>query len=458
MQNMTRLMDILDRSYNGPLTDEHEFDLRFVADGIAKVVKKYNIKFDKSHIIQTDDALNDRVWQAAMEFFEYCGIYNTSTQRRMIFTRREIEDAIKAAPAQAIIGEGADARIEYHREVEDPRPPLIVGGPIGTNLNEEMYLPVMQSYIQESVIDTITSGTLMTTHGRDPRTKSPLEIVAAWEEVDLLFTAAKRAGRPGMAIGAVQMGLSDIGYLSAISRFGYRPCDWHMIALVGEMKTNNELLNKLAHSVRQNGIIHGFYNPIYGGLAGGEEGLAVIITAGMIALQVVYMAVQHSTCPTHPSIFNDTAPQILRSVSVSTAAISRNSNIMSTVMTSPVGGPLTDTLLYECVAMATTASSCGVTQILGVRSAVGVVPHHCTGLEARFNGEVGRAAAGLSRDSANTIVEKAVAKYLPVMDTKPVGRPFWEAYNPITIKPRQDWLDIYDRVKEEARSWGLPLT
>jgi methylamine--corrinoid protein Co-methyltransferase len=457
MKNMTRLMDILDRSIKGPMTEEHEFDLRFVADGIAIVVKKYDIKFDKQRIIQNDDAMIDRVWQAAIEFFEHCGVYNTSTGRRITFTRREIEDVIKSAPAQATIGEGADARIEYHRKVEDPRLPLVVGGPIGTNLNEEMYLPIMQSYIQESVIDTITSGTLMTTHGREPRTKSPLEIVAAWEEVDLLFTATKRAGRPGMAIGAVQMGMSDIGYLSAISRFGFRPCDWHMIAMVGEMKTNNELLNKLAHSVRQDGIIHGFYNPIFGGLAGGEEGLAVIITAGMIALQVVYMAVQHSTCPTHPSIFNDTAPQCIRAVSVSTAAISRNSNIMSTVMTSPVGGPLTDTLLYECIAMATTASACGVTQILGVRSGVGVVPHHCTGLEARFNGEVGIAAAGMSREQANGIVEKAIEKYLPVMTSKPVGKPFWDAYDPVTIKPRQEWLDIYDRVKQEAISWGLPL-
>ena len=124
-------------------------------------------------------------------------------------------------------------------------------------------------------------------------------------------------------------------------------------------------------------------------------------------------------------------------------------------MTSPVGGPCTDTVLYECVAMATTATACGASQVFGTRSAVGVVPNHCTGLEARFNGEVGHAAAGLSRSQANKIVEKAVAAYEPVMATKPVGKPFWDVYDPITLKPTDEWLGIYNRVKEEAFSWGL---
>jgi methylamine--corrinoid protein Co-methyltransferase len=313
----------------------------------------------------------------------------------------------------------------------------------------------MQSYIQEPIVDIVTAGNIETTLGREPRTKSPLEIIASWQEVELMFSAAKRAGRPGISIGAVQMGLSDVGYLSAISRYGYRPSDWHMIAMIGEMKTNNELLHKLAHSVYQNGFIHGFYNPILGGLAGGEEGLAVVITAGMIGLQMLYMSVTHSTCPTHPSLFNDTAPSIIRSTSVSTAAVSRNSPLMTTVMTSPVGGPGTETVLYECVAMATMASACGVSEMFGVRSGVGVAANHCSGLEARFNGEVAHAAASLDRDQADEIVQKAIAKYEDKMKEKPVGKPFWEVYDPVTIQPKQEWLDTYDRVKAQAAEWGL---
>ena len=126
-------------------------------------------------------------------------------------------------------------------------------------------------------------------------------------------------------------------------------------------------------------------------------------------------------------------------------------------MTSPVSGPGTESLLYECVAMATVASSCGASRVLGVRSAVGVVENHCTGLETRFNGEVAHAAAGLSRADADEIVQKAVAKYESVMDKKPTGIPFSEAYDLATLRPNDEWQSIYDQVKDEVSGWGLPI-
>ena len=457
MKNMGRLQDIIDRSIKGPPCEEKEFDLKYVADGVANVVKKYAIQFDKDRIIQLDDEMIDRVWQAAIDFIEYCGIYNTSTARRITFSRREVEERIKWSPAEVPIGTGADARLAVHRAVEDPRPPLIFNGPIGTQLREDLYITITQSYIQEPITDSMAPGALATCNGRQIRSKSPMEIIASWREVDLMFTALRQAGRPGMAVGVLQMSPSDIGYLSAIGRGGYRPTDRHTIAMVGEMKTNNELLNKTVHSVRQGGVILGFYNPIFGGLGGGEEGLAVLIAAGQIGVSLINMATMQSTCPTHPFLFNDTAPQILRPVSVSTAALARNSPLLPTVMTSPVGGPGTEVLLYECVAMATTATVCGAANLLGVRSAVGIVPNHVSGLEGRFNGEIGHAAAGLSREAANEIVEKAVGEYKPHMDSKPVGQPFWEVYDPLTIQPTAEWLATYDKVKEQAAGWGLPF-
>ena len=457
MKNISRLLDVIDRAYSGPVCDEKDFDLKIVADGVKAVVKEFGLRFDKDRIIQQDDDMNDRVWQAALKFFEGCGVYCTSTSRRMMFSRREIEEALRAAPTEVVIGEGRDARVERHRRVEDARPPIIIGGPIGTPLTEDMYVPIMQSYIQESIVDTVTSGTLETTYGRKPRTRSPLEVIAAWEEVDLIFTAARRAGRPGMALGAVQMGISDVGYLSAISRNGYRPTDWHMIAMLSELKTNTELLNKVVHSVRQDGIIHSFYNPILGGLAGGEEGLAVIIAAGVIALQMTYMATTHCTAPTTPSLPIASVPQVLRPISVAIAAISRNSNLMTDVMTQPIAGPGTDLLLYECLATATVATVCGVSRLMGPRSATGVYTNHCTGLESRFNGEVGHAATRISREQADAIVKKAAEVYMPHIRSEPFGQRFEELYDPLTVKPRPEWLDIYDRVKAQAAEWGMPF-
>ncbi len=457
MRNATRLLDILDRAYNGPVCDEKEFDMKYVADGVAAVVDKYDLDFDEDKIIQTDDEMVDRVWQAGLEFFVNTGVYCTNTNRRITFTRDEVEENLRWAPTEVVIGEGRDACVERHRTVEDERNPVIIGGPIGTPLSEDMYVSIMQSYIQEPIVDTVTSGTLETTYGNAPRTRSPYEVLAAWEEVDLLFTAAKRAGRPGMAMGAVQMAISDIGFLSAISRNGYRPTDWYMIAMMSEMKTNVEVLNKVAHSVRQDGIIHGFYNPILGGLGGGEEGLAVLIVGGIIGLQMIYMATTHCTAPTTPSLPISSIPKVLRPISAGIAAISRNSNLMTDVMTQPIGGPGTEVLLYECISIATVATVSGVSRLMGPRSATGIYTNHCTGLESRFNGEVGHAATKLSREEADGIVKKAVEVYMPHIQSEPFGKRFEELYDPESVTPNDDWLSIYRQVKEKANEWGLPI-
>ena len=63
------------------------------------------------------------------------------------------------------------------------------------------------------------------------------------------MTAAKRAGREGISIGCVENASSDIPQLSANSRGGFRQTDWHMHAVIGELKIDYWLLNKIAHAV-----------------------------------------------------------------------------------------------------------------------------------------------------------------------------------------------------------------
>ncbi|MDJ0924183.1 MAG: monomethylamine:corrinoid methyltransferase [Acidimicrobiia bacterium] len=455
MQNQSRLLDIVDRAYDGPPCEERDFDLKHVAAGVARVVKEYDIGFDRSTFIQRDDDMIDRLFEASLDFLESCGVYNATTGRRMLFTGREIKEYVASAPKEAVIGEGRDAHTEVYRSVEDPRPPTIIGSPIGSPLSEDMYVPIMQSYIQEPIVDTTTPGTLDSTYGREPRTQSPYEVVAAWQEVDLIFDAARRAGRPGMSIGCVQMAISEIGHLSAISRGGYRPVDWHSIAMFSEMKVNNGLLIKVAHSVRTDGVIQSFYNPILGGLGGGEEGVAVLIVAGLMAMQLMYMAATHSSAPVTPLIPADTVPQLLRSMSAAHSALSRHTGMMTDLPISPLAGPGTETLLYEVVAAATVGTVCGASRLMGPRSATGVHLNHCTGLEARFMGEVGHAVTGTSREQAEEVVQRAVARYEPELTGKPFGKPFAELYDVAKVRPNAEWLGIYDEVKEEVASWGV---
>lgn len=458
MKNTDRLMDIIQRSLTGPMVDEQQFDSEHVTQGIRRVVAQYDIRLDRSHVVNLDDQLADRVWLAALDFLSACGIYCLDTGRIILFSKAEIEQILAGAPSEVQLGSGVDAVRERYRLVDDPHPPLNMGGPVGTPISEQLFIPLMLSYVQEPNVDVVCPGTLSHVAGYDIRTRSPLEIMAAWEECDRMMQVLRRAGRMGMAINCVQISISDVGFLSAISRDGYRPTDMHTLGMISELKVNFEQLNKVAHAIYQGGIIDPFANPIYGGLGGGVEGIAVLLTAEMVALNLVFMAVCHGSSPTHPFNFNDTGRQVMQATSLSLQALARNSHLMTNMTVSPVSGPGTKTLLYECVAFTTMCTVSGISRILGPRSACGTVQDHVSGLEARFNGQVAHAATHLNREKADEIVQRALSLYEHLQDKKPVGLPFQQVYNLQSNQPAGEWLDLYEEVVDESIQWGLPIS
>jgi methylamine---corrinoid protein Co-methyltransferase len=458
MRNAGRLIEILDKMENGPVISEKEFDLKLIAKRTQELVKEFELVFDGSSIVNSDDEMADRCFQAGLTLAVDAGVYCTSNGRRLTWTRREIEDVIKYAPRKMEIGFGRDAHRDFRRDPEDPRPPTIIGGPVGNPLPEELFLPIMQSYIQEPILDAVINGTLGDVYGRVPRAGSPWELLSGWHEAEMSITAAKRAGREGISIGCVQTATGDIAELSATSYGGFRQTDFHHIGMISELKTDYKLLNKMTHLIKTDSIIHTFCNPIYGGLAGGAEGIAVMGVAGMILLQMMYMTTTHSTSPTHPFFQGcNTTPEILWGTSLFTQALSRNTPFMVVVVTTPVSGPGLKTLFYESAAMALTATVSGAARIMGPRSAAGTVPGHCSGLEARFAGEVGRAAAGMSRLQADELVKKIVPEYIDLLATDLGGQRFDQVYDMSTLSPTAEWLGTYDTAKEEMAKLGLDL-
>lgn len=456
MRHTTRLMDIIQRSLTGPIMEEEAFN-RLVTKNIRQAVKDCDIQVDRETIINQDDDLADRVWTAAVEFLAETGVYCQTTNRVIRHSVEEINTILTGASEEVWLGAGADRVLERCRTVEDPRPPLNMGSPIGSPIAEELFVPVMVSYAQEPLVDVTCGASLMTVHGQDIRTRSPLEVLAAWHETDLMQIALKQAGRPGMAYTGLMLSMSDAGQLSAAHASGLRTSDLYTFGIVSELKTNFEILNKLAHGIRLGYIIDPYANPIYGGLGGGIEGQAVLITAAMIALNVVFMATCCGSSPTHPFHFNDTGIEIMQASSLGFQALARNSRLMTNLTITPVGGPGTRTLLYETLAFTVMSTVSGCSRILGPRSATGSIAGHFSGLEARFSGEVMRAAAGISRAQAEEIVQRAYAHYASQLDQQPYGQAFEEVYDLKTIKPTAEWQHVYEEVKSEAIGWGLSL-
>jgi len=456
MKNSTRLLDVLNRSLTGPFAEEEAFN-RQVTQGIRRVVREYQIRVHPDTIINQDDELADRTWQAALDFLAACGVYNQSTGRVIFYSREELLSRLAEAPDQVWLGSGTDAVLERYRKVEDPLVPINMGSSIGSPISEDLFVPLMQSYIQEALVDVTCPASLMTVHGQEIRVGSPYEILAAWEEVDLMRIALARAGRPGMAWTGLMLSMSAAGQLSAVNPTGLRSSDLHTFGIVSELKTNFDILNKLTHSIRMGGIVDPYANPIYGGLGGGIEGQAVLITAAMIALSVVFMAACCGSSPTHPFNFNDTGKEVMQATSLAFQAVARNSHLMTNLTITPVGGPGTKTLLYETAAFAIMSTVSGISRLLGPRSATGVIPAHFSGLEARFSGQILHAAAGLDRGKAEELVQRAYACYQDQLDKKPYGLPFQEVYDLATIQPVKSWQQMADETIEELAQWGLTM-
>ena len=122
-----------------------------------------------------------------------------------------------------------------------------------------------------------------------------------------------------------------------------------------------------------------------------------------------------------------------------------------------VAGPCTEMLLYESAVAMLNVSSSGLSRVDIPRSAGGKYADYLTPLECKFCAEVLKRSAGMSRKQVNEIVKVLIPKYEDKLLRPPKGKSFRECYDLKTLKPTQEWLDIYLKVKGELIELGVPL-
>jgi methylamine---corrinoid protein Co-methyltransferase len=138
-------------------------------------------------------------------------------------------------------------------------------------------------------------------------------------------------------------------------------------------------------------------------------------------------------------------------------AFARNAPSIIVADIYPKSGALTRELLYEVAANAIAITVSGG-HLEGVGAADGALPNG-TGLEARWMGEVGHAVtqARMDLEGANRLVLRLLERYEPVFQQAGgnPGVPFTQAYDPVTVRPRPEWEQLYREVKAELRQFGL---
>lgn len=125
----SRLLDIVDRTRDGPPCKAKDFDLRVLPANVQELEKEYKIKYDPDRPVPNDNALADALFQAGLRLFLDVGILCTDTERRITFTENEVKEALRDQPGRVLVGQGRDAREMYCRKIEDTAPPRNVWRP-----------------------------------------------------------------------------------------------------------------------------------------------------------------------------------------------------------------------------------------------------------------------------------------------------------------------------------------
>jgi hypothetical protein len=454
---MTDFWEFMRRTERGKMVNEQEFD-RKIGQVARDVVQKYDIRYTPDDPVPSDDALADRLFEAAVELFLQLGIFIIDTRKVVYFTEEELLDTLSTAPDTVVYGTGNERVVVPHRNVEDPEDPVVFFSAVGTPFPEEDFVKVCQSYAQEPLADTY-SGPLITTYRGMPITSgSPVEVEAGIWNVVKLREAARFAGRPDIPIHNFMSVAerTDATIAGARPEFGVKENDGLFTAAIAEMKVDFERLKRIAFQLHTPYVIGGLYGPLMGGYAGGPEATAVILVAHHFLGLVAFRAQRHNAFPININQVCNTTREMLWLVSVAGQALARNSRVVTAANAFMASGPCTKMILYELSAhsIAATVSGWHLNPAAVARNRH---PSHASGMEPRIHAEVGHvvARAGITRKEASKMVGRLLELYEKDIANAPIGKSFRECYDINTVKPTDEYLRLWEDGKKKLEELGL---
>ncbi len=458
-QNYDLLLGTLDKAENGPLIEERDWDRDVIGRTAREILEKYDLDLKKdAPLVSGDDALADRLFEAGMEMAASSGVYCKDTHRRMQWTKEELTAILEAAPDEITCGIGSDSAKVVHRRPEEASHVTIWGGPFGIPIDEERFVPFHLAYARQPEIEILNLGSLLSTRGRPIRAGSPWEAVAARQEHELACEILERAGRPGMAVGCVEIAVTEVGELAGTTFGGYRPTDVHKINFISEQKTAYHHLTAAAHYAHVDAFSESYFNPMYGGYFGGCSGVALACVSGSIVMRACYQGTLNNIGPTHVHISASTHPEVLRGLQLGIQALARNTKLLTSPFIRPTTGPGTMEIFYETGALALASVVSGCSYIDSAQSAAGTHTGCATPLEVLFDARLAHAAEGMTRREALSIVEWMAGQYREIQTERRIGKSFFELYNPETLEPIPAWYEMYLKAVDELNQrFGLKI-
>ena len=456
---MIDLIEVFDRADQGLLISDTDYYMGRFVPKLAEVILRHGIQWDKKTIVNTDDDLADRVFQAAIDLLAETGVYCTDTSRVMDFTRDEILRAVEQSPRQTKFGEGREAKTMYGRSVDDPsRPWIHVGGGIYTT-DEQIYLDTVEGMAAIGIVDSLSVPSILHLRGKDARVRSPQELLAAIKTVILAREGIRRSGRSGLPIiNGISAAPNAVSMIAAAApQFGLRITDGFLIDFLAEMIVNYEALQNVAYFNSISANIGSTSTPLFGGYAGGAEGVAVLATCYLIMGTLIYRGSYHYNAPLHQNLRLSSTKPLLWAIGMSNQANARNMRYPTVNLPYLGGGAGSRMYHYEMAAYMLAVVPAGG-NIFSGHPAKSVEPDSLLPMDHQFHAEIGLAAAKYSRRDAEPLAQIFYRNYEDLLKTPEPGFRYAEVYDLKTKKIiNPDYLKIQDKVRSEFRRAGFEV-
>ena len=197
--------------------------------------------------------------------------------------------------------------------------------------------------------------------------------------------------------------------------------------------------------------------PIFGGYCGGVEETAICDVATTLASFALFGGSFHLDGPIHIRWGTTMAKETLQVAGHAAAAIDANTDLLLANQYYPVAGPCTEMCLLETAAQAICDTASGRELLSGSAAAKGVLIDRTTGMEARMMGMAAKATAGMKISDVNELLSKLVPTYECNYTNAPLGKSFAECYDPVTVTPTDEYIQVYDGAVQKLRDLGLDI-
>ncbi len=274
-----RFYEFAKMAETGPIVPVSKFDIQVFKEA-SSLVKEHDIKYDADSVVPTDKGIIKDVFDAGLELLLRVGLLCTNTQRVIKFTKQDVDERMAMQPREMSMGEGTDAATMYQRDLEDKRPPFIVGAPFSVPISEAVLVKLYEALVSEPLIQAYWTGAIEDIQGMSVRGGSPMEMHAEIANILAFRAGSLMAGRPGVTL--LGKGMSTAQAHVGATMYN-RKTEPQFVSLFPELKTDFGMLCKASHFMDCGFPIQGWASGFSGGYAGGIEGATIAGVANALA-------------------------------------------------------------------------------------------------------------------------------------------------------------------------------